>query len=172
MTQRRALLIGYGNPARGDDGLGPAFAELLAEQSLKGLTIQTDYQLSADHAYDMAAYDVVIFADALFTGEAAFQFYEVVDPKPETLGSHAVSPAAALALCTLLFQAEPRTFVLGIRGEQFSAITERLSDRALENLAQAATFFARWYASDLDAENPEPGHCVGRGGSRVSAVRV
>ena len=149
MSGRRALLIGYGNPAHGDDGLGQAFAERIAERRLDGLSVQTDFQLSADHAYDMAQHDLVIFADALISGDEPFRFEEVVDPKPEALGSHTVSPSAALALCSLLFQANPRAFVLGVRGHAFGDIEEGLSDAALTNLQSAQAFFEHWYASDM-----------------------
>ena len=44
------LLIGYGNPGRGDDGLGPALSEAVAARSLPGLEVDTDYQLVAEHA--------------------------------------------------------------------------------------------------------------------------
>ncbi|MBO6674175.1 MAG: hydrogenase maturation protease [Rhizobiales bacterium] len=147
MTQRSTLLIGYGNPAHGDDGLGQAFAERMAERNLEGLTVRADYQISADHALDMAQHDCVVFADALLNGDAPFVFEEIIDPKPEALGSHSVSPPAALALCALLFNAEPRTFVLGIRGDQFGDIAEGLSTAAISNLNHAEAFFARWYTS-------------------------
>ena len=161
MSGRGALLIGYGNPAHGDDGLGQVFANRIAERDLEGLTVQTDFQLSADHAYDMAQHDPVVFADALISGGDPFRFEEVIDPKPEALGSHTVSPPAALALCTLLFQASPRTFVLGIRGEQFGDIEEGLSDAALTNLQSAQAFFEHWYLSGRDIETL----MVGRAGS-------
>ncbi len=145
MTQHRAFLIGYGNPAHGDDGLGPAFAEQITMHQLQGLTVQSDYQLSADHAHDMAQHDVVVFVDALMNAPEPFIFREIVDPQPQALGSHTVTPEAALALCTLLFQAKPRTFVLGIHGSQFDDIREGLSPAAQANLQAALSFFEDWY---------------------------
>ncbi|TYC60955.1 Ni/Fe hydrogenase, partial [Marinobacter sp. BW6] len=55
------FLIGYGNPGRGDDGLGPAFSEGMAARSLPGLEVDTDYQLVAEHALAISGHDVVIF---------------------------------------------------------------------------------------------------------------
>ena len=49
------LLIGYGNPGRGDDGLGPAFARRIAARGLPGVTVEIDYQLTVDHALMIAA---------------------------------------------------------------------------------------------------------------------
>ncbi|EAV45491.1 Ni,Fe-hydrogenase maturation factor [Stappia aggregata IAM 12614] len=63
------LLIGYGNPGRGDDGLGPALSEAIAARSLPGLEVDTDYQLVAEHALAVSSHDVVIFADAEIGGE-------------------------------------------------------------------------------------------------------
>ena len=46
MRQPRVLVIGYGNPARGDDGLGPgAGGEARAPGDSPGVTVEIDYQL-------------------------------------------------------------------------------------------------------------------------------
>jgi DNA-binding response OmpR family regulator len=44
----RVLVIGYGNPGRLDDGLGPALAETLQRLDLPGVTVDADYQLTAE----------------------------------------------------------------------------------------------------------------------------
>ena len=64
MTDKRILLIGYGNPGRADDGLGPALADRIEALDLPGLTVESDYQLSIEHAALAAGHDIVIFADA------------------------------------------------------------------------------------------------------------
>ena len=65
------LLIGYGNPGRGDDGLGPAFARRIAARQLPGITIDIDYQLTVDHALMISEAETVVFADAALDAEAA-----------------------------------------------------------------------------------------------------
>ena len=48
------LLLGWGNPGRLDDGLGPALAEALQARGLAGLTIGTGYQLQVEDAAELA----------------------------------------------------------------------------------------------------------------------
>ena len=69
MTRLRGkvLLIGYGNPGREDDGLGPALAEAVAAMGLEQVTIESCYQLAVEHAEQAARHAVVIFADADMT---------------------------------------------------------------------------------------------------------
>lgn len=147
MTRQPALLIGYGNPGRGDDGLGPAFAERIAAQQLPELSVDIDFQLTVDHAGIIAGHDLVIFADALIGCDAPFRFQQLTDSTPQGMGSHSVTPEAAISLAHLLFQASPQAFVLGITGAQFGKIEEGLSPRAQDNLQLAEEHFLFWYAN-------------------------
>lgn len=145
MSLRPALLIGFGNPGRGDDGLGPAFAQSIAKKNLPDLSVEVDYQLTADHALTISRYDLVVFADAAITCDAPYRFSELSESAPSNLGSHTVTPEAAVALSRLLFHATPRAFVIGILGFQFGKIEEGLSASARGNLFVAEAFFAEWY---------------------------
>ena len=67
-----ALVIGYGDSLRSDDGAGPRVAELLS--GLEGLTVLTRHQLVPELADDFRGRDVVVFVDAAATlkpGEVA-----------------------------------------------------------------------------------------------------
>ena len=139
------LLIGYGNPGRGDDGLGPAFARLIAARQLPGITVEIDYQLTVDHALMISEADTVVFADAALDAEASYYFRPMDESVGEALGSHSVTPQAALALARLLFGAAPRGFILGLRGEKFGEMAEGLSDVAVNSLDAAQAFFLDWY---------------------------
>jgi hydrogenase maturation protease len=139
----RVLLIGFGNPARGDDGLGPALAAAVAGWELEGVTVETDYQLHVEHAADAAEYDVVIFADAEVEGTGPFRFRRL-EPKTElSFTSHSVSPASVLGLARRLFSARSRGYVLGIRGHAFGEFAEGLSEEARRNLSVALAFMER-----------------------------
>ncbi|WP_305987745.1 hydrogenase maturation protease [Roseibium sp. MMSF_3544] len=138
------LLIGYGNPGRGDDGLGPAFSEAMAARNLSGLAVDTDYQLVAEHALAISTHDVVVFVDAEIGGVDAYSFQELEPGVPQALGSHSLSPQSVLALCETLYGARPRAFVLGITGTEFGEVKEGLSATARANLAVAETFFLEW----------------------------
>lgn len=147
------LLIGYGNPGRGDDGLGPAFSEGMAARKLPWLEVDTDYQLVAEHALAISTHELVVFADAEIGGEDAFSFREIEPGSPEVIGSHSLGPEAVLALCETLYDARPRAYVLGITGVDFGEVKEGLSEQAVANLAEAEAFFLNWLdARELKAE--------------------
>ena len=50
----RLLVLGWGNPGRRDDGLGPAIVEELDGMGIAGVTAESDYQLSIEAAADLA----------------------------------------------------------------------------------------------------------------------
>jgi len=138
----KVLFIGYGNPGRLDDGLGPALAARIEALSLKGLTVEADYQLAVENAFDVSRHDIVIFADAAVRGRAPFFFKEIHPQSPLSLGSHSVSPEAVLFFAERLFHSRARAYVLGIRGYEFNGYDERLSEQAEKNLEEALQFVA------------------------------
>ncbi len=141
----RALVFGYGNPGRLDDGLGPAFAQALADRQLEGVRTDAGYQLSVEDAAALAACDLVIFADAAVQGAEPF-FLEAIEPRAAlSFSSHSIEPSALLALGEELFGARPRAWALGIRGYHFNEFGERLSAAAEANLAAALEFFEGWH---------------------------
>lgn len=139
------LLIGYGNPGRGDDGLGPAFARRIAARRLPGLAVEIDYQLTVDHALMIAGVQQVVFADAALDAKAPFYFRPVREMGGGSLGSHSIGPDEALALSRLLFGGTPAGFVLGLRGAAYGEMAEGLSTTAAHSLDAAETFFMSWY---------------------------
>jgi len=137
----RVLVLGYGNPGRLDDGLGPALAAALEKDNLPGVTVDSDYQLTVEDADSAARHDVVIFADAALAGSEPF-YFQRVQPRQEELGfsSHSLEPAGVLTLARKLFNARPQGFALGIRGYRFNEFGEELSPRAQANLEAALEF--------------------------------
>lgn len=140
----RVLVIGYGNPGRLDDGLGPAFAERLEERALDGVRVDANYQLAVEDAAEVAEHDVVVFADATASGPEPFFFRPVEASAALSFSSHSVKPEALLALAQDLFGARTRGYALGIRGYLFNEFGERLSPAARGNLAAALSFFETW----------------------------
>lgn len=138
----RILLVGYGNPGRLDDGLGPALAASIDAIALPGVVAEADYQLTLEHAHDIAQYDVVIFADADVSGREPFYFRKLAPTASSGLGSHAVEPGEVLSLALTLFGARTRAYILGIRGYDFNEFGEKISDPARKNLAEAVDFIS------------------------------
>jgi len=136
---RRTLVIGYGNPGRRDDGLGPALAARLAALGLPGVTVESDYQLSIEHAQLAALHDVVVFADAAtdVAGDASFYLRPVAPAPDASCFSHRVSPQAVLQLAAECFGAHPRGWLLGIRPLDLGSFAEGLTPAAERNLASA-----------------------------------
>ncbi|MGB9624654.1 MAG: hydrogenase maturation protease [Phycisphaerae bacterium] len=138
----RILLIGYGNPGRLDDGLGPALAAAVERLALPGVTVDADYQLTVEHAASVAENDVVVFADADVAGAEPFSLRRI-DPDPEpavSFSSHSAEPQQVLALAHCLFGARTQGYVLAIRGYAFDRFGEGLSEKARANLTAALRF--------------------------------
>lgn len=143
----KVLLYGFGNPARGDDGLGPALAAAIEELGLPNITVDANYQLTVEDAAEIAGYDAVVFADAAIQGSTPFWFSRVDDTAIKRVGgnhigwtSHSVSPAQVVALARDLFASKVSAYALGIRGYEFGDLDEALSSRAIDNLTEAVTF--------------------------------
>ncbi|MBN2584327.1 MAG: hydrogenase maturation protease, partial [Planctomycetes bacterium] len=138
------LLIGFGNPGRLDDGLGPALAARIEQLQLPNVTVDSDYQLTVEDAAAAAEHDAVIFADADVSGPEPF-YMRRLSPAGGTLSfsTHSITPQAVLTLARELFRTEPQGFLLGIRGYEFNEFGERLSEQATKNLDAAVTYLAK-----------------------------
>lgn len=132
----RVLVIGYGNPGRQDDGLGPAAAAWIGALGWPGLTAFDNYQLNIEDAVDVAAHDVVWFVDATKTGTAPYEVHDVIAAARIEFTSHIVRPAAILAIARQYYDRTPQAFLLAIRGYEF-AFVEDLTPPAAENLDAA-----------------------------------
>ena len=144
LMAQKLLVIGYGNPGRGDDGLGPALAAQMQSLALPHLAVEIDYQMTVDHAELISRYAMVVFADAEIGLDAPFRFSQVDGSAPKALGSHQVSPEAAIALADLLFGHAPSAWTMGISGCAFGEVREGLSPEATANLAMASDFLHQW----------------------------
>ena len=140
-----ALLIGYGNQGRGDDGLGPLFAERIEKKSPAGLEIDIDYQLTAEHALAISEADLVVFADAEIGAKGSFSFAPLKPEGATSMASHELSPQAVLTLAQTLYGRVPPAYILGIAGWDYGEVKEGLSEEAKAHLDAAEVFFLDWY---------------------------
>jgi hydrogenase maturation protease len=140
----RILVVGYGNPARGDDGLGPELAGRLEALAIPGVTVDADYQLSVEHAALAAEHDVVVFADATARGDAAFTFAPIAPSAGTAFCAHAVTPAQVLGLAASCFGAAPSGYLLGIRGHVLEGFGEGLTCEARAGLEAALGHLVRF----------------------------
>lgn len=130
------LIIGVGNPSRGDDALGPLLIERLQTLQLPGVELLTDFQLQVEYALDLQDRLQVIFVDASVNTQPPFTFTPVYATEDDSFSSHALSPGAVLHAYRKLLGAPPASAVLAIRGEAFE-LGASLSDAAARNLEAA-----------------------------------
>ncbi len=135
------LVLGWGNPGRGDDGLGPEFVRAIEALGLESVECSSDYQLQVEDAADVARFRRVLFVDADRTGGEPF-WLDRLHPQANGLSfsTHSVAPAAVLALVRDLFHSEPEAWILGIRGYEFDEFREQLSKGARSNLERAVKY--------------------------------
>ena len=139
----KVLLIGYGNPGRLDDGLGPALAEAITHKKFENVTVDANYQLTVEDAAEIVEHDVVIFADASVNSEEPFAFKSVTPKIVNTFSSHSIEPEIVLGFAYDLFKAKTKGYTLAIRGYEFNEFGERLSSRAQDNLISAVEFLSK-----------------------------
>lgn len=143
---QRILIIGYGNPGRQDDGLGPALIDQLQKIKTDTLHLHSNYQLTVEDAYDICNFDQVIFVDASLDTKAPFSFEAITVTDDSGLGSHSLSPNGVIRLCETLYNHRPQAYVLGIKGYEYDKFDENLSEQAKENLLAALAFVKGWLA--------------------------
>jgi len=139
----RVLILGYGNPGRQDDGLGPAVSMQIAALSWPNVTAYENYQLNIEDAADVAEHDVVWFVDAARVGPTPFTIEALAPAATLEFTSHLVRPQAILAMAHHYYGATPEAFLLGIRGYEFEFI-EELTPAATDNLEQAVEMLEDW----------------------------
>lgn len=146
--QQRILVLGYGNPGRQDDGLGPAAAETIEQWRLPGVTVEVNYLLNIEDAAEAAECDQVLFIDAAADGTEPFEMRAVHAASAMTFTSHIVPPEVILAICQQCYGRVPRGWLLAIRGYEFELI-EELTERARHNLDEALEYARRCFQTEF-----------------------
>lgn len=137
----KVLLLGIGNPGRGDDGLGPAVAEAAEGWGLPGLAVDSDYQLTVEDSAAAAEHDVLVIADADAAGPEPFSFRVLEPTEHLEFSSHSVEPGGVVGLARHMFGRAPRAYVLAVRGYDFEhSLEPGLSLKARANLTAALAF--------------------------------
>ncbi len=136
----RIVVFGWGNDARGDDGLGPLLLGRVTEAGWPELTTIEDFQLQIEHALDLDGAEMALFLDAGKDTPAPFTFVEIGPRWVGTPSTHAIAPESVLEVyARTLGKPPPPSFTLCVRGETFE-LSEGLSAEAAERLETAWTF--------------------------------
>lgn len=120
------LIIGYGNPLRGDDAVGQYIARLM-EQRLRHETtaVITAYQLTPELIEPVSYADMIIFIDARVGATPGMIFCENVVPEVEANAfTHNVSPGTLLGAARELYGTTPDGILISIVGLSFDYSSE------------------------------------------------
>jgi hydrogenase maturation protease len=116
MTQR-ALVVGYGNSLRSDDGIGPAAIMGLADgAAMPDVRFIACHQLTPELARCFAAVDLVVLVDAAIDiepGEVVVREIHVADKRSSEL-VHSANPAALVDLAARLYGRAPEVFLVTV----------------------------------------------------------
>jgi hydrogenase maturation protease len=133
---RRVLVIGYGNPVRGDDGLGQVIAERVAETARpEAIGVIVAHQLTPELVDPISRSDLVIFVDAAVDVPAGrIKVVPIIADAVEAPGAlgHHCCPAQLLAAAKRLYAHSPEAWAIVVGGERWD-YAESLSP-AVEHL--------------------------------------
>ncbi|MEQ1730276.1 MAG: hydrogenase maturation protease [Vicinamibacterales bacterium] len=135
------LVIGFGNPLRGDDAAGPSVARSadLARPDVVVLTLQ---QLLPELAPEVATADVVVFIDATTDLPAGEVRCQAVDPSATPRLDHILSPAALVGLGLATFGHAPYAWLVEIGADSFdlgNTLTPAVADAVPRAVALVRT---------------------------------
>ena len=142
----RALVIGYGNALRSDDGFGWHVAgRLAADPRAIGLTVLRRHQLTPELAVEISEASLVVFVDAR-RGAAGELAVDAVEAGPGAEAgpslSHHVGPASLIALARELYGRAPSAVAVAAgmasdgAGEELSPAVAAVVPEAVERILQ------------------------------------
>ena len=160
-----SLVIGIGNPLRGDDGIGWRLAAQLPAQP--GLAVCCRQQLTPELAAELAVVQRVLFLDAWLEPSSAhprprlLKLQELGAPDgpgrsmqvwagatPWGGASHGLSPQVLLALSQALYGRSPRAHQLLLPAHRFGH-GDGISPGLARRLGEARRLIAAWIAAGL-----------------------
>ena len=146
------LLIGIGNPLRGDDGVGALLLEELARElgawSTASAELKAVHQLTPELALLVGESRRVLFLDACVSPRTTEPWIERLahqSVQPEALGGHCFSPQAVVALARGLYGWAGEGALLRVPAFSFPQGTA-LSEPLVRRLPKARQLMRQWLA--------------------------
>ena len=116
----KPLVIGLGNPLRGDDSAGQRAAELLYHCLEPGAAdIRLCHQLTPELAEPLSRASLAVFVDARDGGEPGDICARCVECFGETRHTHFLTPGALLLLAKTLYGSAPHAWLVTVSAAQF-----------------------------------------------------
>jgi hydrogenase maturation protease len=131
------LIIGYGNPLRGDDGVGQQVTEAVQQWQLPRVRAIAVHQLTPDLAVCLSQTQTVIFVDAVSADPQTLPDVRVESLTPASLNSftgHFVDPRSLLTLAQKLYHHMPAAYQILIPAICFE-FSETLSPMTQNGMA-------------------------------------
>ncbi|MGA3096718.1 MAG: hydrogenase maturation protease [Bryobacteraceae bacterium] len=119
----RILIVGYGNPIRGDDALGWRATERLRELVTDpGVEILTLHQLAPELMEPLSQVDLAIFIDAAEGPEPGVMLERRIEPRASGSASftHRATPEALLWAARALYGRAAEGRMITVTGADFS----------------------------------------------------
>jgi hydrogenase maturation protease len=152
---KRALVIGYGNPLRRDDGVGVVAARDLAEGGDPRIEVMAQHQLTPELAEPISRAGRVVFIDAACAGRPGS--WRCARVKPQTAPAqgftHHFTPGVLLACAEALYTARPEAFLVSIAAESLEA-GEGLSPRVRAALPAVLQRVRQLTSQPQDSSSP------------------
>lgn len=137
----RVVVAGYGNPLRGDDGVGCYVAQVVAQHWGERVCLLIGQQPAPEWAPQLAAADFAFLVDATREVGPEFRVRKLAPARDgRLLDGHTFGPAHLLALAGVLYGHVPETYLLLLAannlefGEELSPVTARAAKRAVRFL--------------------------------------
>lgn len=131
-----ALIIGYGNPLCGDDGVAWHVVEMLG-RSLPENSAIAIHQLTPEWAEAISRATQVVFVDAALGDMAGEVRCIPLAAEPAAPGSHEMTPGGLLAMAADLFGRCPPAHIVAITGGSYE-LAESLSAPVAAAVPRAA----------------------------------
>ena len=150
---QRILVIGYGNPLRGDDGFGGLAAGYVEKRKIPGVEVIVSHQLNPELAELLHNRNHAIFLDAVVGDEpGTLRATPVERCDLSSSGMHHFEPGSLLALSQAIYgQAPPATLITATarsfnHGTEIGPEVRQAAVKAAEAIASAAN------SGNLDSE--------------------
>lgn len=133
------LVIGYGNPLRGDDGVGWRVVEALSALMPEGAAVAV-HQLTPEWAEPISRADAVVFIDAATGAQPGEVQSFPISAASGRAWSHEMTPDGLLAMAADLFGCCPPATMVTITGGAFEiseSITAAVEAAVPEAISQA-----------------------------------
>ena len=154
----KALIIGYGNPLRGDDGIGQAAAQALAQDATFDCThVIGCHQLTPELAECIAAVDLVVFVDAAADIQPGVVVVrEIQGTSTQSSGLvHTADPAALLDLTRKLYRRTPEAFLVTVGVQHVGAERRAVGEPLRRRCPRLSRRYADWYRSAWETANSD-----------------